>query len=165
LAVLHSLAPFFDKGDERLPLRQVELGLGSLTRFVGFKGRFRVVFKDENIGCAARFLLLDGGDQFELGPGTPLPPLGTLVFNAQWTAQSFPQDADDQVEVRGKRNVLLVITGRLHRFVLPEVRLNLDAVLKLHGDSADHLLGQMPFSAYVTGRRNKDLVSRHETAI
>jgi hypothetical protein len=50
------LAPFFDKCDERLPLRQVELGLGSLARFVGFKGRFRVVFKDENIRCPARFL-------------------------------------------------------------------------------------------------------------
>ena len=57
LALLFPLAPFFDKRDERLPLRQVELGLGSLARLVGFKGRFRVVFKDENIGCAARFSL------------------------------------------------------------------------------------------------------------
>jgi hypothetical protein len=73
------------------------------------------------------------------------------VLNTQWTAQSFPQDADHQVEVRGKRDIFLVITGRLHRFVLPKVRLDLDPVLKVHHDSADHLLGEMPFAAHVTG--------------
>jgi hypothetical protein len=54
LAVLHPLAPFFDKGDESLPLRQVELGLRPLARFVGFKCGSRVVLKDENIRCAPR---------------------------------------------------------------------------------------------------------------
>jgi len=39
--------------------------------------------------------------------------------------------------------------------------MDLDPVLKLRCDWADHLFGEMSFSAHVTGRRNKDLVSRH----
>jgi hypothetical protein len=53
----------------------------------------------------------------------------------------------------------------LHGFVLPEVGLERDAVLNLRGDPADDLLGQVPFAADVTGRRNENLVLSHKRRV
>src|SRR5208283_3076076 len=123
LPILFFLAPFAQETFHCSALRNLFVQGAVFGLVVVHEDRFGIVLEDENI-----FLCFDGGHQFELGPGTPSTPIRTLVLSTQWTAQSFPQDADHQVEVRGKRDVLLVITSRLHRFVLPEVRLDLDSV-------------------------------------
>jgi hypothetical protein len=75
LALLDPLAPGVE--------RQVALGFGPPALFVGFKGRFRAVLKDEIV--AARSVGLEGGDQLELRARLPAAALG-LCSGCGWSA-------------------------------------------------------------------------------
>src|ERR1700674_2514539 len=62
--------------------------------------------------------------EFILCAGSEGTTVLAAILRPEWGAESRPQNADDNVELRGRGNLRLEVPDGPHRLVFPEVRVN-----------------------------------------
>ena len=112
---------------------------------------------DQNIGRAARAISRDRGVHLVFGARLIAPPVGRL----QRRAEPRPQDADDDVGIRRRRNLGLKIRGDPHRLVFPEIGIERDDVGEFGHKTADDAACDLTFLLNVARREIEDAQPSH----